>query len=79
MKALSVVIQVAGFMFLLLGASAADSNAVDILWASLAIGGTVLMILGRLLYEYAERIRQERARKSRRYRNYIETQKKMSA
>lgn len=79
MKALSVTIQGTGFMFLLLGAAAADSCAVDILWASLAIGGTVLMILGRMLYEYTERIKQERARKSRRYRNYLETQKKMSA
>lgn len=79
MKALSVIIQGAGFMFLLLGASAADSGTVDILWASLVIGGTVLMILGRFLFEYADRIRQERARKSRRYKNYIETQKKMSA
>lgn len=79
MKVLSIVMQGAGFLFLLLGSSAADSGAVDILWASLAIGGTLLMILGRMLYEYADRIKQERARKSRRYKNYIEMQKKMSA
>lgn len=79
MKRLSVAIQFIGLGMVLLGASGSDNGIADKLWMAATIIGVLLMVIGRLMYQYSIYLKQERAKKSRRYRNYAEMQKKKSA
>lgn len=68
-----------GFFMIAIGAEASDRGADEMLWMSAAIIGALLMVLSRALYSYLNWMQAERAKKSIRYRRYLEMQNKMSA
>lgn len=78
MKKLGIVMALVGFMAFWMGAEGADTGMEDKLWMAATIIGVLLMVLGTLIHQYPIYLQQERARKSIRYRRYLDTQEKMS-
>ena len=60
-------------------AGASDCGAGEKMWMSAAIIGALLMVLSRALYSYLNWMQAERAKKSIRYRRYLEKENEMSA
>lgn len=79
MRKIGIAIMLTGIGVAWMGESSAFTGIEDKLWMAAVIVGVLLMILGRLVYQYAIYLKQERARKNIRYRRYIEMQKKISA
>ena len=79
MKKIGIAIMLIGFVAIWCGTSGPDTGVEDKLWMAATILGVLFIIIGRLFYQYSIYLEQERARKSRRYRRYIEIQKRMSA
>lgn len=77
MKKVAVAMALVGFIAVWCGSSGADTGLENRLWMAAAIIGVLLMVLGRLVYQHAEYLEQERAKKSIRYRRYLELQEKM--
>ena len=67
LRRVSVAVLIGGFFLLVIGASASDNGAPDELWVLSAIAGTVLLIAGTMLWQYAIYLRQERSKRRRRY------------
>lgn len=78
MKKLGIVIALAGFMALWMGADGSDTGMEEKQWMAATIIGVLFMVLGRLVYQYPIYLQQERAKKSIRYRRYLALQEKMS-
>lgn len=78
-KRILIVIGVIGFVMVAIGAAGSDCEADEKIWMSAAIIGALKIVLSRALYSYLNWIQEERAKKSRRYRRYLEMQNKMSA
>lgn len=79
MKTLGVTIAIIGIAAVWCGATGVDTGLEDKLWMAATIIGVLLVILGILLHQYPAYLQKERAKKSIRYRRYIEMQEKMSA
>ena len=62
-----------------IGVAGADCGADEKMWMSVAIIGALMIVLSRALYSYINWMQEERAKKSRHYRRYLEMQNKMSA
>lgn len=78
-KRILVVIGANGFVLVAIGAAGSDCGADEKMWMSVAIIGTLMIVLSRAIYSYLNWMQEERAKKSIRYRRYLETQNKMSA
>lgn len=78
MKKIGIVITFVGFMVFWMGADGADTGKEDKLWMAATIIGVLLMVLGTLIHQYPIYLQQERAKKSIRYRRYLDTEEKMS-
>ena len=78
-KRILVLIGANGFLLIAMGAAGADCGLDEKKWMSAAIIGALMIILSRLLYCYINWMQEERAKKSIRYKRYLETQNKMSA
>lgn len=78
MKKTGIAIVLVGFMALWMGAEGSDTGMEDKLWMAATIIGVLFMVLGTLVHQYPIYLQQERAKKSIRYRRYLETQEKMS-
>ena len=78
MKKIGMAITLVGFMAFWMGADGADTGKEDKLWMAATIIGVLFMVLGTLVHQYPIYLQQERAKKSIRYRRYLELQEKMS-
>lgn len=78
MRKIGIAITLVGFMVFWMGADGADTGKEDKLWMAATIIGVLFMVLGTLVHQYPIYLQQERAKKSIRYRRYLETQEKMS-
>lgn len=78
MRKLGIVMALVGFMAFWMGAEGADTGMEDKLWMAATIIGVLLMVLGTLVHQYPIYLQRERAKKSIRYRRYLDTQAKMS-
>lgn len=78
-KKILIVIGISGFVMMAIAESGAKCGANEKTWMSAAIIGALLMVLSRTLYSYLNWMRAERARKSIRYRRYLEKENEMSA
>lgn len=78
MRKIGIAIALVGFMVFWMGADGADTGKEDKLWMAATIIGVLFMVLGTLVHQYPIYLQQERAKKSIRYRRYLETQEKMS-
>ena len=78
-KRLLIMIGSEGAFLVVIGVGGADCGANDKAWMSAAIIGMLLIVLSRAVYSYLNWMQEERAKKSIRYRRYLETQNKMSA
>ena len=63
-----------GFLMTAVSAGASDCGAGEKMWMS-----ALLMVLSRALYSYLNWMQAERAKKSIRYRRYLEKENEMSA
>lgn len=68
-----------GFMLIAIAAAGSDCGADERIWMSAAIIGALMIVLSRALYSYLNWMQAERARKSIRYRRYLEKENEMSA
>ena len=78
MRKIGIAITLVGFMVFWMGADGADTGKEDKLWMAATIIGVLFMVLGTLVHQYPIYLQRERARKSIRYRRYLDTQAKMS-
>lgn len=78
-KRILIVIGISGFVMMAIAESGAKCGANEKAWMSAAIIGVLMIVLSRALYSYLNWMQEERAKKSIRYRRYLETQNKMSA
>ena len=78
MKKLGIAIALVGFVAFWMGAEGSDTGMDEKQWMAATIIGVLLMVLGTLVHQYPIYLQQERARKSIRYRRYLELQEKMS-
>lgn len=78
MRKLGIVMALVGFMALWMGAEGSNTGMEDKLWMAATIIGVLFMVLGTLVHQYPIYLQQERAKKSIRYRRYLDTQAKMS-
>lgn len=78
-KRILIALGVVGFFMIAIGEAGSSCGADEKAWMSAAIIGALLIVLSRALYSYLNWIQEERAKKSIRYRRYLEMQNKMSA
>ena len=77
-KTMLIVIGISGFFMMAIAESGAKCGVNDKAWMSAAIIGVLMIILSRHMYCRLNWMQEERARKSIRYRRYLETEKKLS-
>ena len=78
MKKIGIAMALVGFMAIWMGAEASDTGLEGNRWALATITGVLLMLVGIFMNQYATYIERKRAKKSIRYRRYLDTQEKMS-
>lgn len=76
-KDTQIVVGICGFVMIAIGAAGSDCDAPTKAWMGVAIIGALLIVLSRALYSYLSWIEKERAKKSIRYKRYLETEKKL--
>lgn len=78
MKKIGVTTALIGAVTVWCAATGADTGLEEKLWMAATVIGVLLIVLGLLIHEYPIYLERERAKKSIRYRRYLELQEKMS-